>query len=633
MEARRAIEREMERFKAAEKEAKTKAFSKAALGATGKLDPREAALQAAREWITSTVDTLQEKGELLESEIEELGAALRKRQKPPPRLVLLQAVLGAHQRHITQLEKALRCLDNDAVHPDEIEALKDGMDFYLSECDEATGVPAGDGGGPSGGGGGGGNGEAPTLESVDDMYADIADRLEAVEAPAAAAGGTVGALPTHEGGVPSGGDSGAVAGAGGAGGSKSAKKGAKGGADKDGGGEVVSPQTSAGGGKAAGKQDKAGEESGKGTTPRRAGSDAAATTTAPLSPSGSGTVPRVSPVPAASPQYVPVPSRQQQQQQQQAQAAAAGGAGAAAGSDAPSAWQGGAVASGGSQAVASIVAAVAAGGKGAAASPGGAAAAPATAATTPPATPAAAAAAATPAGDADALAAALSATTLRGEGPGAAAARPAVAHGLQGLEALTRAAAAGLGFRVPPPSSPGAAAAAAAAATASPGGAPPVAVLPQVPPGVAPLALLDAAMRSAMPQPADADWSRPRPRHPAAAPPSYPRTPPEVISSPALFRRTDPEALFFAFYYQPATYQQYLAALELKRQSWRYHKAHGAWFQRYAEPTMTSEREERGSYVYFDYNILHDDLQAGWCYRRKEGFTFRYDALEDELGC
>jgi len=93
----------------------------------------------------------------------------------------------------------------------------------------------------------------------------------------------------------------------------------------------------------------------------------------------------------------------------------------------------------------------------------------------------------------------------------------------------------------------------------------------------------------------------------------------------------DPEALFFAFYYQPDTYQQYLAAQELKRQSWRYHKHHNAWFQRYAEPNVTTEEYEQGTYVYFDYNIMHDDLQTGWCYRRKENFTFRYDALEDEL--
>ena len=70
---------------------------------------------------------------------------------------------------------------------------------------------------------------------------------------------------------------------------------------------------------------------------------------------------------------------------------------------------------------------------------------------------------------------------------------------------------------------------------------------------------------------------------------------------------------------------------ELKRQSWRYHKQHSAWFQRYAEPAVTTDEYEQGTYVYFDYNIVHDDLQAGWCYRRKESFTFRYDALEDEL--
>jgi CCR4-NOT transcription complex subunit 3 len=104
-----------------------------------------------------------------------------------------------------------------------------------------------------------------------------------------------------------------------------------------------------------------------------------------------------------------------------------------------------------------------------------------------------------------------------------------------------------------------------------------------------------------------------------------------LASSPALFRRVDPEALFYAFYYQPGTYQQYLAAQELKRQSWRYHKHHNAWFQRYAEPSVANDEYEQGTYVYFDFHVVHDDLQSGWCYRRKENFVFRYDALEDEL--
>lgn len=34
------------------------------------------------------------------------------------------------------------------------------------------------------------------------------------------------------------------------------------------------------------------------------------------------------------------------------------------------------------------------------------------------------------------------------------------------------------------------------------------------------------------------------------------------------FQRMDLESLFFAFYYQTQSYQQYLAAIELKKRSW-----------------------------------------------------------------
>jgi hypothetical protein len=44
-------------------------------------------------------------------------------------------------------------------------------------------------------------------------------------------------------------------------------------------------------------------------------------------------------------------------------------------------------------------------------------------------------------------------------------------------------------------------------------------------------------------------------------------------------------------------------------------------------PMVTAQ----GSYIYYDWSIVHDSMQTGWCYRRKENFTFRYNALEDEL--
>lgn len=41
---------------------------------------------------------------------------------------------------------------------------------------------------------------------------------------------------------------------------------------------------------------------------------------------------------------------------------------------------------------------------------------------------------------------------------------------------------------------------------------------------------------------------------------------------------------------------------------------------------------ERGSYVYFDYNINRDDsAEGGWCYRVKQDFKIEYSALENQL--
>ena len=85
-----------------------------------------------------------------------------------------------------------------------------------------------------------------------------------------------------------------------------------------------------------------------------------------------------------------------------------------------------------------------------------------------------------------------------------------------------------------------------------------------------------------VPQPIDSHWSNNPVRMrlpPGGVPASYPQIKLPVLDNPALFEKLDTEALFFAFYYMPGTHQQYLAARELKRQSWRYHKQHGAWFQ------------------------------------------------------
>eukprot|EP00580_Thalassiosira_gravida_P015785 CAMPEP_0201667980 /NCGR_PEP_ID=MMETSP0494-20130426/17547_1 /ASSEMBLY_ACC=CAM_ASM_000839 /TAXON_ID=420259 /ORGANISM="Thalassiosira gravida, Strain GMp14c1" /LENGTH=752 /DNA_ID=CAMNT_0048148167 /DNA_START=709 /DNA_END=2967 /DNA_ORIENTATION=- len=115
------------------------------------------------------------------------------------------------------------------------------------------------------------------------------------------------------------------------------------------------------------------------------------------------------------------------------------------------------------------------------------------------------------------------------------------------------------------------------------------------------------------------------PRNPyPASPPSYPSQPSPIFDNPLIFEKLGTDALFFIFYYAQGTYQQYLAARELKKQSWRYHKKYMTWFQRHEEPKVTTDDYEQGTYVYFDY-------ETGWCQRIKSDFRFEYSFLEDSL--
>jgi len=122
------------------------------------------------------------------------------------------------------------------------------------------------------------------------------------------------------------------------------------------------------------------------------------------------------------------------------------------------------------------------------------------------------------------------------------------------------------------------------------------------------------------------------PRTPYASPPSFFNAPgpSPVFEDPAVFEKFHTDTLFFIFYYQQGTYQQYLAARELKKQSWRFHKKYKTWFQRHEEPQVTTDEFEQGTYVYFDYQGSPES-KGGWCQRIKYDFTFEYEFLEDEL--
>lgn len=136
--------------------------------------------------------------------------------------------------------------------------------------------------------------------------------------------------------------------------------------------------------------------------------------------------------------------------------------------------------------------------------------------------------------------------------------------------------------------------------------------------------------------------SRPKyyvPRNQFNTPSFYPQAPHPILSTPGIFSQIDVETLFYVFYYLPGTYQQYglvshsvkithavyrfMAAKELKRQSWRFHVKYMTWFQRHSEPQAITEEYEQGVYVYFDW-------EGSWCQRKKSDFRFEYRYLSED---
>ena len=53
------------------------------------------------------------------------------------------------------------------------------------------------------------------------------------------------------------------------------------------------------------------------------------------------------------------------------------------------------------------------------------------------------------------------------------------------------------------------------------------------------------------------------------------------------------ETLFYIFYYMEGTRAQYMAALTLKKQSWRFHTKYMMWFQRHEEPKTINDEYEQ----------------------------------------
>ncbi|KAF8395971.1 hypothetical protein HHK36_017582 [Tetracentron sinense] len=134
LDARKLIEREMERFKICEKETKTKAFSKEGLGQQPKTDPKEKAKSETRDWLNNVVSELESQVDYFEAEIE--GLSVRKGKTRPPRLTHLEASITRHKAHIMKLELILRLLDNDELSPELVNDVRDFLEDYVERNQE-----------------------------------------------------------------------------------------------------------------------------------------------------------------------------------------------------------------------------------------------------------------------------------------------------------------------------------------------------------------------------------------------------------------------------------------------------------------------------------------------------------------
>lgn len=131
-DARKLIETEMERFKVCEKEFKTKAFSKEGLSQAPKEDPREKEKNKVRKWIAEKLDVLSSQIDAYEVEIES-AATTSKKKKKDNSTSKWEELVERCRYHEEKLEIVLRLVDNETLTTDDIESIKDQLEYLLEQ--------------------------------------------------------------------------------------------------------------------------------------------------------------------------------------------------------------------------------------------------------------------------------------------------------------------------------------------------------------------------------------------------------------------------------------------------------------------------------------------------------------------
>ena len=113
----------MEKFKACEKEMKTKAYSKEGLSQSAKMDPKEKEKLETTAWLSDMVDQLALQIEAAEAKAESLHAVIKKGRKDQQKLEDLneaENLVERHKWHTGRLELILRLLENGNITTEQV---------------------------------------------------------------------------------------------------------------------------------------------------------------------------------------------------------------------------------------------------------------------------------------------------------------------------------------------------------------------------------------------------------------------------------------------------------------------------------------------------------------------------------
>ncbi|CAI6342416.1 unnamed protein product [Periconia digitata] len=139
LDHRKLIETQMERFKAVEKEMKTKAYSKEGLQLASKLDPKDKEKAEVIEFLQQMTEELERQVEMREAEVETLQAGMRKGKKDTAKADAIQELesgVETHKDHINKLELLQRALQNSSIETDQVKEIEDGIRYYVENNQE-----------------------------------------------------------------------------------------------------------------------------------------------------------------------------------------------------------------------------------------------------------------------------------------------------------------------------------------------------------------------------------------------------------------------------------------------------------------------------------------------------------------